>query len=80
MNAADILTQLQTTARKVADGKLDPDSAMAVAAIGNVQVGVLRTVVDYLKVTQDQKLTNISSDVFVGVATPALTHDNGSTK
>lgn len=75
INAADILRQLHVSAEAVRIGKLDPDSAQAIASLANQQVNVLRTVVDYLKITKDQDLTNVSTDVFVGTETPKVLTD-----
>ena len=79
INAADILRQLHVSAEAVRTGKLDPDSAQAIASLATQQVNVLRTVVDYLKITKDQELTQISTDVFVGTEQPkGLTHDSAA--
>lgn len=77
INAADIMRQMYDTAEAVRTGKLDPESAHAVAQLGGKQIDVMRTVVDYMRVANDAKVTEIGGDVFVGAENPkALTHGN----
>lgn len=75
INAADILRQLHDTARQVREGKLDPESAMAVSALAGRQVDVMKTVVDFMRVANDDKLANIAGDTFVGTESPRLAHE-----
>lgn len=75
INAADILRQLHDTARQVREGKLDAESALAVSSLAGRQVDVMRTVVDFMRVANDDKLVNIAGGTFVGVESPRLTHE-----
>ena len=70
INAADIMRQAYETAQAVKEGKLDPEGGMAVAALVGKQVDVMRTVVDYMRLTGDPDLTQKAGDVFVGTETP----------
>lgn len=75
INAADIMRQLHETAAAVKDGKLDAESALAVASVADKQIGVMRTVLDYMRLSGDAKLTEVGGDVFVGSENPRqLTH------
>ena len=79
VNAADILRQLHETAQAVREGKLDPESAMAVAMIGAKQVDVMRTMIDYMSVSNDAKLIEASGDVFLGTENPKqITHEGAA--
>ena len=79
INAADIMRQAYEAAERIKDNKLDPESGLAVAALVGRQVDVMRTVVDYLRLTGDTKLTTASGDVFVGVESPRLTDGRSRT-
>lgn len=66
INAADIMRQLYETAAAVKDGKLDAESAQAIATVADKQIGVMKTVLDYMRLSGDANLTVNAGDVFVG--------------
>lgn len=70
INAADIMRQAYETAEAVKNQKLDPEGGLAVAAIIGKQVDVMRTVVDYMRVSGDAALVQKGGDVFIGTETP----------
>lgn len=70
INAADIMRQAYDTAQNIKEGKLDAESGLAVAALVGKQVDVMRTVVDYMRLAGDPKLTETGGDVFIGAENP----------
>lgn len=75
INAADIMRQLHETATAVKDGKLDAESALAIASVADKQIGVMKTVLDYMRLSGDAKLAEVGGDVFIGTESPKqLTH------
>lgn len=75
INAADIMRQAYEAAEKVKDSKLSPEEGVAVAALVGKQVDVMRTVIDYLRLSGDTKLAEVTGGVFTGSENPrAITH------
>lgn len=77
INAADIMRQLHETATAVKNGKLDAESAQAIASIADKQIGVMRVVLDYMRLSDNANLTVNAGDVFVGSESVKLI-SNGS--
>ena len=75
INAADIMRQLHETAAAVKDGKLDAESALAIASVADKQIGVMKTVLDYMRLSGNATLLDKGGDVFIG--TEALKQLNG---
>lgn len=75
LNLSDVMKQLYDTAQAVRDGKLDPEGAQAIAALGSRQIEIARVTLDYMKTLNDPQVMTNNGDVFVGAPTPQISKD-----
>lgn len=75
LNLSDVMKQLYDTAQAVRNGKLDPEGAQAIAALGSRQIEIARVALDYMKTLNDPQVMINNGDVFVGAPTPQISQD-----